>query len=106
MAGDYLSETVQLRLKPTERREIDRRAKAAGLKRSQYLRRAGLEWENPQVNRETYQELGRAGVNLNQLARAANAAARRGEPLDVDPNVLEDLAQQVRQLQAELRPRG
>ena len=106
MAGEHRTQTAQLRLKPSEKREIDRRAKAAGLKRSQYLRRAGLEWEGPQVNRETYQELGRVGGNLNQLARAANAAARNGEPLGVDTSVLDDLAQQVRQLQAELRPRG
>ena len=39
----------------------------------------------PQVNRETYFELGKIGVNLNQIAHAINRAVKDGSPVAADP---------------------
>ncbi len=39
----------------------------------------------PQINEQTYWELGKIGVNLNQITRAINRAVKAGEGVAVDP---------------------
>jgi hypothetical protein len=59
----------------------------------------------PEVNRATAVELGRIGVNLNQLIRAMNTAIARGQLLpDVKEalNQVKALDEAVKKIQSEL----
>ena len=86
-----------LRLSPSEKTALEAKATEADLKLSEYLRAAGLKQKIsrqqpvPEVNRMTYVELSRIGINLNQLAKACNIAIQRGGGCNIDPSVLEDL---------------
>jgi hypothetical protein len=64
--GLYLSEK--------EKRELERRADAAGLSVNEYLRRKALGGKSVQAktDQKTRSELRSIGINLNQLARQAN----------------------------------
>ena len=81
-----------------------------GLDLSEYIRRCVERKQitstmQPEVNRQTAVELGRIGVNLNQLQRAMNTAVASGQDI---PNLEESLAvvekvyDAVRALQGEL----
>jgi hypothetical protein len=39
----------------------------------------------PQINEQTYWELGKVGVNLNQITHAINLAVKEGSDVAVDP---------------------
>jgi hypothetical protein len=39
----------------------------------------------PQINEQTYWELGKIGVNLNQITHAINRAVKEGKSVAVDP---------------------
>jgi hypothetical protein len=39
----------------------------------------------PQINEQTYWELGKIGVNLNQITHAINRAFQEGSDVAVDP---------------------
>lgn len=87
-----------LRLSKAERAALEEKASEAGLKLSAYLREAGLsktvQKRNnfiPQINRETYVELGRIGININQLAKAANTSVLKGLECNINTNELENL---------------
>ena len=72
--ADRRSETYGLRLSPKEKSELEDRAERAGLSLAEYLRRRALgKPVRTRVDKEATHELNRIGVNLNQLARAANA---------------------------------
>ena len=59
---------------------IQSRAEAAGMSPAVFLREAGLGTRiGAKVNNRVYHELSRIGVNLNQLARAANQTGRLPE---------------------------
>ncbi len=65
--------THGLRLSPNEKEELEARADRAGLSLSEYLRRKALgKPVKTKVDGKALKELNRIGVNLNQLARAAN----------------------------------
>lgn len=65
--------THGLRLSPKEKEELEARADRAGLSLSEYLRRKALgKPVKTKVDGKALKELNRIGVNLNQLARAAN----------------------------------
>jgi hypothetical protein len=90
---------VALTLTPTERAEAERRAAAAGLRLAPYLRQAALggpaggdpaalasptgpaQVERLALLREAVRQLGKVGSNVNQIARAANAALLADEPV-------------------------
>ena len=87
-----------LRLSKAERAALEEKASEAGLKLSAYLREAGLnrtvrQRNNfiPQINRETYVELGRIGININQLAKAANTSVLKGLECNINTNELSEL---------------
>ena len=68
--------THGLRLSPQEKKELEARADRAGLTLSEYLRRRAFGRKvQTQIEGKALKELNRIGVNLNQIARAAN----RGE---------------------------
>lgn len=81
--GESREAVVGVRLTTLERASVEANAASAGRSISDYCRRAILghrvtaSTEPQQVNTEALVELNRVGVNLNQIARAAN----RGEPL-------------------------
>jgi hypothetical protein len=95
-----------LRLSPTERNLLEEKASAAGLKLSEYLRQAGLKRPQrkslPEINRNTYVELGRIGNNLNQLTKACHTALKKGVGCNIDPTVLESLSTQLNQVRLEV----
>ncbi len=94
-----------LLLSPSERVELERRAAEAGMKLSEYLRRAGLKRKRrarvPDINRQTYIELGRIGNNLNQIAKACHLNPSVGG-CHLDPNLLQSLCDQLDQVRLEL----
>lgn len=81
--GEGREAVVSVRLTTFERAGVEANAARSGLSLSDYCRRAILghrvtaSTEPQRVNAEALVELNRVGVNLNQIARAAN----RGEPL-------------------------
>ena len=82
--GRTRTEKVEVRVSAAEKTELRGSAREAGLTVSEYVRRRSL--GQPVVaraDRETRVLLRRIGVNLNQLARAANTpgAAARERPL-------------------------
>lgn len=72
-------ENYQLRLLPSERKALQEKADAANLKLSEYIRIAALNavvrssTKIPELNRNTYVELGRIGENINQIAKVLNS---------------------------------
>ena len=84
----------ELRLTPVEKESWSVKAAAVGLDLSEYIRRCVERRQitttiQPEVNRQTAVELGRIGVNLNQLQRAMNTSVASGQFI---PNVDESLA--------------
>ena len=76
--GSRRGEKVEVRVSAVEKADLRSSAREAGLTVSEYVRRRSL--GQPVVaraDRETRVLLRRIGVNLNQLARAANAS---GDP--------------------------
>ena len=96
-------------LTPEEKNTWKAKASSAGLNLNEYIRRCverrTITPIQPEVNRQTAIELGRIGVNLNQLVRAMNAAIVSGQHI---PNVskaisvVEEVYQAVKTLQLEL----
>ena len=85
------SSTFKLRLTQAEREKWEALAEAVGLGKnlSKFVRhcveRRTLPAPIPEINRETYWELGKIGVNLNQIAHATNRAVKAGSPISADP---------------------
>ncbi len=84
----------ELRMTPVEKVRWSVKASNVGLDLSKYIRhcverRQITTTMQPEVNRQTATELGRIGVNLNQLQRAMNTALASGQFI---PNVDESLA--------------
>lgn len=96
-----------LQLTPEERAELDRRAQAAGVDASKYLRTAAFSQQLPirtsALAIDTYRELARLGSNINQLARAANTAVKMGLPVNINTKELEKLRQLLWQVHLEVR---
>lgn len=74
------SNRLEIRLAAEERTQIEQRARANGVTLSRYLRHAALGIKLPRrrvnVELEAVAALNRIGVNLNQIARAANHSGR------------------------------
>jgi hypothetical protein len=100
------TETVKARITNREKLQIEFLANLAGLRVSDYLRKTALQREIPrpipQVNKETYSELTRIGININQLTRAVNTAVKLVHSPTIDPGELETLRQTLKKLQLEL----
>jgi len=80
-----------LRLTQLEREHWSALAKEVGLGNnlSKFVRhcveRRSLPAPIPQINEQTYWELGKIGVNLNQITHAINRAVKEGSNIAVDP---------------------
>ncbi len=93
---------VSVYMAPAELASLDQRR--GGMERSEWLRRAGLGKRLapaiPAVNREAWGALARTSANLNQIARAMNAA---GQIRDADlVGILAELHGQVAALRLDL----
>ncbi|GAB1544805.1 hypothetical protein NUACC21_74810 [Scytonema sp. NUACC21] len=82
------------------------RALDAGLTCAELFRRNALMRPLPKrlskIELATYQELGRIGNNLNQLAKAANTAIKMGYPPPAEPKLLEELLELLHQCRRQL----
>jgi hypothetical protein len=94
-----------------EKERWSKKAAAAGLSVNEYIRscveRRAIAPVPPEVNRVTAVELGRTGVNLNQLVRAMNTAIASGQEIsDVDVkealNQVKAVDEAVKKIQLEL----
>ncbi len=83
-------------LTPQEKERWSKKAAAGGLNMNEYIRscveRRAIAPVPPEVNRVTAVELGRIGINLNQLVRAMNTASASGQEIS-DVDVKEALSQ-------------
>ena len=71
---------IGVNLNDAEREIIEAKAEAAGLSVGVYLRQAGVGARlSSRVNDRVYHGLSRIGVNVNQMARVANATGRLPE---------------------------
>ena len=81
---------------------IAERAESAGITEAEYIRHAVLNRELktvPAINKDTYHELGKIGVNINQCARlingGSNANAELAQALPQFKTVITQLRQQL-----------
>lgn len=85
------SNVFRLRLTELEREQWEAMAEEVGLGNnlSKFVRhcveRRTLPAPIPQINEQTYWELGKIGVNLNQITHAINRAVKEGSDVAVDP---------------------
>jgi hypothetical protein len=85
------SNVFRLRLTELEREQWEAMAEEVGLGNnlSKFVRhcveRRTLPAPIPQINEQTYWELGKIGVNLNQITHAINRAFQEGSDVAVDP---------------------
>ena len=88
---DKRSHVFRLRLTSSEREHWEVMAEEVGLGNnlSKFVRhcveRRSLPAPIPQINEQTYWELGKIGVNLNQITHAINRAVKEGSDVAVDP---------------------
>jgi hypothetical protein len=85
------SNVFRLRLTQLERERWEAMAEEVGLGNnlSKFVRhcveKRTLPAPIPQINEQTYWELGKIGVNLNQITHAINRAVKEGSNIAVDP---------------------
>lgn len=79
-AAERRTHRIGVNVNAAERAVIKARAAAAGLSAGVYLRQAGVGARlSSRINDRVYHQLSRIGVNVNQLARVANATGRLPE---------------------------
>jgi hypothetical protein len=85
------SNVFRLRLTQLEREQWSALAEEVGLGNnlSKFVRhcveRRSLPAPIPEINQQAYWELGKIGVNLNQITHAINRAVKEGSDVAVDP---------------------
>jgi hypothetical protein len=88
---DKRSNVFRLRLTELEREQWEAMAEEVGLGNnlSKFVRhcveRRSLPAPIPEINQQTYWELGKIGVNFNQITHAINRAVKEGSDVAVDP---------------------
>lgn len=100
-SSELRSHTVSVRLNSAELAWLDGARASVRMQRGEYLRHASmgkLPPTIPEMNREAWASLARVAGNLNQYQQAINAGTVHGHP----PEVIQELADQVRKLRAEL----
>lgn len=96
-----LRDRIDLYLNASERAAIAAKARDAGLPLSAFIRRSALRQKVeaiPVASIERWRELARTTANLNQITHAIN----EGRATGIDPMVVNELAEEVRQLRLEL----
>jgi len=80
---------LRLTLSERERWEVMAEEVGLGNNLSKFVRhcveRRSLPAPIPQINEQTYWELGKIGVNLNQITHAINRAVKEGSLVAVEP---------------------
>ena len=108
-AGERLDAVVPVRLPRVQRDQLAQVAREMGLSLSGYIRRVILAQPLPprrppqpipEINLETYVELGHLGANINQLARAVNAGSMPGRAQLME--VLELVARSLGEIRSEV----
>jgi len=94
--------TIGVRVNKLEWEELQKKGKIMGMSPAQWLRTASLQRRLPQapvpeINRQTYANLMRLAVNLNQIARAVNAG-QSNAPI----NLLLEIRREVNKLQHQI----
>ncbi len=100
-----LRQKVDCYLAPSEKADLEHKAKLAGLPLSTFLRESALGKKIsplPTLNAQRWAELAPLQANLNQLLRHLN----RGEQNTVEPALVQDLLHEVRALRSELMAVG
>lgn len=83
-----------------EAKLIAEKAQAAGITEAEYIRHAVLQRELktvPAINKQTYHELGKVGVNVNQCARLINSGSNASSELATALTKLAPVISQLRQ---------
>jgi hypothetical protein len=105
---ELLSNHIHIRLTDSDYNLIKARASLVNLSMSDFMRRAALRRTMPRplaaFDLKAYQVLCKidaqlriAGNNLNQIAKACNSAVALGEPVVVNPGLLENVHQLIRE---------
>lgn len=99
--ADKRDHCVSVRLNSAELADLDSARAGVKMQRGEYLRSASrgvLPPTIPQINREAWASLARVAANLNQYQAQINAGGVHGHP----PEVIQELAELVQKLRAEL----
>jgi hypothetical protein len=79
---------------------IAQKAEAAGISEPEYIRHAVLNRELktvPAINKDTYHELGKIGVNINQIAKILNSGSNANPEINDAFGKLKTVIAQLRQ---------
>lgn len=106
MGKQQRSKTVIIRLTACERELAEVKAAESGLSLSELFRASTLKRRLPRqvthIAADTYRELAKIGINLNQLTKAANAAIKLGQTPPANPELLENLETLLKLVRREL----
>ncbi|MBO3458483.1 MobC family plasmid mobilization relaxosome protein [Aetokthonos hydrillicola Thurmond2011] len=104
--------THPVRFAADEYEQLKKKAYEARVSIGEFIRRAALRRRvvepppPPQLNWKLYEELNAIGVNLNQIAKAANRAAKSGQDVNINveqlQNLVESLYTSIRETQMQL----
>ncbi len=102
--GNRKTHNLTVRLSDADLMLLDQKSRQAGLSFSQFLREAGLGRDLsrpvPTINLSTFQELGRIGVNLNQLIKRIYEGCFEGKAI---VETLEGLTKIIHAIRKEVR---
>ena len=97
---------LPVRLSDVELEMFRSRSAEQGISISELMRQNGLMRPIPKrlskITAQTYRELGRIGININQMAKAVNTAQRSGEEMKIELGQLLILADAIATCQREL----
>ena len=109
---EFKAARIDIRATPTEKAQLQVKAKASGMSLGEYLITAGLNRKTTKVtkaiDKSLYLELCRQGNNLNQLAGIHNTQAASGKDSKLHPDdraMLEKIYDLLRQTLNQLQER-
>jgi hypothetical protein len=109
---EFKAARIDIRATPTEKAELQLKAKASGMSLGKYLIAAGLNKKStritPAIDKSLYLELCRLGNNLNKLVRLHDTPAASGKDFELHPEdraMLEKIYALVRQVLVQLQGR-
>ncbi len=109
---EFKAARIDIRATPTEKAQLQVKAKASGMSLGEYLITAGLNQKStritPAIDKALYLELCRQGNNLNQLAGIHNTQAASGKDSKLHPDdraMLEKIYDLLRQTLNQLQER-
>lgn len=106
MSKQQRSKRIIIRLTQKERELAEVKAQKTGLSLSELFRASTLKQQLPRkvthIAVDTYRELAKISINLNQLTLAANAAIKLGQTPPANPKLLKNLEILLKQVRREL----